>query len=165
MRRSIAIALTTVAALALGRPAWAADDRADAAQNVRASADARLAVSPLAGDVDWSLPAIEVRPATRPGPLSALYVSFAALQAFDAFSTLHGLGRGAAESNPVIAGVVGNPAAMWAVKGGVSAASILVAERLWRQHRRSASIATMVVANGVMAAVAARNAAVLGAQR
>ena len=38
--------------------------------------------------------------------------------------------------------VVGNQAAMWAMKAGVTTGSIVVAERLWRQNRRVAAIAT-----------------------
>ena len=54
---------------------------------------------------------------------------------------------------------------MWAVKGGVAFASIYVAERLWRTHHRGEAIAVMAVSSGVMAAVAANNAAILRGQR
>jgi uncharacterized protein DUF5658 len=158
MTRSMTVVLATLVGLAIGSPARAADK--DGVLKTAAAVDS-VAVAPLAADVDWSLPAIELGQAKRPGSLSMLYASFASLQIFDAVSTLHGVQRGGAEGNPVVSGLVGNPAALWALKGGVSAASIAVAERLWRQHRRGASIATMVAANGVMAAVAARNASVL----
>jgi len=36
---------------------------------------------------------------------------------------------------------------------------------LWRHHRRAEAIVTMIAANGVMAAIAARNVGVLRASR
>jgi hypothetical protein len=124
------------------------------------------AVSPvqLASDTDWSLQPMRVGAAQKPSRgalLPALYVSLAGLNIFDAYSTTKGLSRGAVEANPLLHGVAGNSAALWAVKGGTTAASIFFAERLWRQHRRAEAIAAMVVSNGVMAGVAARNASVL----
>jgi len=47
------------------------------------------------------------------------------------------------------------------VKGGVTAASILAADRLWRQGHKGKAIALMVTTNGVMAAVAAHNGSIL----
>jgi hypothetical protein len=102
-----------------------------------------------------------VVPASRGSVLPALYVSFAALTVYDAASTTAALGRGAREANPVMVGIAGNSSALWAVKGGVTVASISIAERLWRQHRRSQAIVMMMAMNGVLAAVAAHNSAVL----
>jgi hypothetical protein len=104
-------------------------------------------------------------PATRPSALPPLYVSLAALQAYDGYSTLHGLNQGARESNVLVGGLAGKPALFWAVKGGSTAVSIFMAEQLWRHHRRAEAIVTMVAANGVMAVIAARNASVLRASR
>jgi hypothetical protein len=104
-------------------------------------------------------------PATRPpsrGPiLPMLYISLAALNVYDGSSTTRALKRGAAEANPMLVGISGNPAALWAVKAGVTAGTIVTAERLWRQHRRGAAIGMMIVSNGLMAAVAAQNASVI----
>lgn len=105
------------------------------------------------------------RPAARPGMLAPLYVSLGALQAYDGYSTLKGVGRGARESNVLVGGLVDKPAAFWAVKAGSTAVSIYFAERLWREHRRAEAITVMIVTNGVMAAIAARNAAVLRSPR
>lgn len=105
------------------------------------------------------------RPAARPGMLAPLYVSLAALQAYDGYSTLKGVDRGARETNVLVGGLAGNPAAFWAVKAGSTAVSIYFAERLWREHRRAEAITVMIVTNGVMAAIAARNAAVLRSPR
>jgi hypothetical protein len=117
--------------------------------------------APLATDVDWSLPAVQVGAPARGSILPTLYASLAALNAFDAYSTTKGLSRGASEANPLMKSVAGNPTALWAVKGGATAASIVVAERLWKQNRKGQAIAVMVVTNGMMAVVAAKNASVL----
>jgi hypothetical protein len=124
--------------------------------------------STVAGDVSTfsaaelpALPAADVPQPSRGPVLPLLYVSFAALNAYDGSSTLTALKLGAVEGNPVMAGVAARPAALWAVKAGVTTASVVVAERLWRQHHRTAAIVMMVVSNGMMAAVAARNASVI----
>jgi hypothetical protein len=93
------------------------------------------------------------------GPaLPVLYGSLAALQAYDAVATLRGVNAGRVEINPMMAGVSGTPAAMWAVKASVTTAAIVASERLWRTHRRSQAIVVMAIANGVMAGVALHNA-------
>ena len=73
--------------------------------------------------------------------------------------------EGARESNALVSGLAGRPAMFWALKGGSTAMSIFMAEQLWRHHRRAEAIVTMIAANGVMAAIAARNASVLRASR
>lgn len=93
--------------------------------------------------------------------LPALYLGLSGLNAFDAYSTPEALSRGAFEANPAMRGIAANRPVMWAIKGGVTAASILVAERLWRDDRRPAAVALMVISNGLMAVVAAQNASVL----
>jgi len=120
--------------------------------------------TPSVGNVDWSLPPVEISAGPRPSVLPMLYVSFAALQGFDAYSTTAALARGAQEANPTMRGVAGNSAAVWAVKAASTAASIWFAERLWKTNRVGA-VVTMVVVNGMMASVAARNASVLKALR
>src|SRR5688572_6378075 len=119
------------------------------------------ALPPLAGDTDWSLTPVHLGGPRRGTLLPALYVSYAALNAFDAYSTTKGLKRGAVEGNLLMRGVAGQTATMWATKAGVTAGSIAVAERLWRADRKKAAIATMLIANGMTGFVAARNASVL----
>jgi hypothetical protein len=120
----------------------------------------------LTSDIDWGQPLVRTAaPTSRGALLPALYVSLAGLNVFDAYSTSKGLALGATEQNPLLKGIAGSPAAMWAVKGGATAVSIYMAERLWRKHRRAEAIAVMVISNGMMAAVAARNSAVLGRAR
>jgi hypothetical protein len=96
------------------------------------------------------------------GPmLPSMYASLIGLQAYDGYSTNHGLKNGASESNAALGVLTRHPAAVWAVKGATAFASIYVAERLWRQNRRGQAIVLMVVSNGIMAAVAANNAAII----
>lgn len=140
MIRTIAAAAVltlTVAAL----PAYAADDSKAAAATI-------------------AVPARISQSLSRPAALPALYASYAALQAFDVYSTRQGLARGAREANPLMQGVVGNTTAFVAVKAGVGIATIMAAERLWKTNK-AAAIAVMVASNGVSAIVAARNARTL----
>jgi hypothetical protein len=95
--------------------------------------------------------------AKRPIALPAMYAMQAALQALDAHSTYSALNRGAVEANPLMQGVVQNKGAMMAVKAGVAAGTILLAERMWKRGNRVGAIATMLVANGVTAMVVANN--------
>jgi len=104
---------------------------------------------------------ITVPQATRPSALPAMYASLAGLQAFDGYTTLRGVRAGATETNPLVGGLASQPAAFWTVKALSTITTIYFAEQLWRQHKRKQAIMTMVVANGVMGAVAARNASVL----
>ena len=99
---------------------------------------------------------------SRPASLPVLYVSYAALQAYDVYSTQQALARGAREVNPLMQSVVGNQAAFWAVKATATVATIAAAEHLWKHKRnRKAAIAVLVASNAVAAVVAARNASTL----
>ena len=101
------------------------------------------------------------KPVARPSILPALYAGSAVLQAYDAYSTLKALNLGAVEANPIAQGVVGNPALFIGVKAAVAAASIMAAEKMWKNHHKVAAIATMVATNSIMAMVAANNAKVI----
>jgi hypothetical protein len=103
--------------------------------------------------------------APRPLMLAPLYVAFAGLQGYDGYTTLHGVDSGAREANAIVGGLASKPAAFWAVKAGSTALTILVAEQLWRNHHRGEAIAAMVMANGLMAYVAAHNASTISATR
>jgi hypothetical protein len=46
---------------------------------------------------------------------------------------------------------------MMAVKAGVAASTILLAEKMWKRGNRTGAIATMLIVNGVTAAVVANN--------
>ena len=161
MFRTAAAALT-LTFVSLVAPAYAADRDSAAGIN---EAVTNAVANDAAGDSDASLPAVRFGRESRGSLLPSLYVSLAGLNAFDAYTTSKGLSMGASESNPMMRTVVGNQGALWAVKGGVTASSIFIAERLWKKNHKGQAIAVMVVTNGMMAAVSARNASVLRQQR
>lgn len=141
MIRTIAAAAVLILTVSV-LPGYAADDSS-------ASAAPTIAVQSRIGTA-----------LARPKALPALYVSYAALQAFDIYSTKQALARGAREANPLMQGVVGNTGAFVAVKATVAVATIVAAERLWKTNK-VAAIGIMVASNGVAAIVASRNARTL----
>ena len=159
MYRSAALVVLSLTVFSVS--AYGADETTSSAAAPTTSLEQ---VTPSVGNADWSLPPVEIGAGRRPSVLPVLYVSLAALQGFDAYSTTAALARGAQEANPMMRGVAGNSAAFWAVKAASTAGSIWAAERLWKTNRVGA-IVTMVVVNGVAASVAARNASVLKALR
>ena len=108
-----------------------------------------------------TIPAEESRPAILP----PLYVGLAALQVYDGYSTIRGVREGNRETNPLVGGLAERPVVLWSLKAATTALSIYLAEQQWRQHHRKQAIVTMIVANGVMGAVAARNASRLASRR
>jgi hypothetical protein len=104
---------------------------------------------------------IQFKAPHRPLALPGLYAGSAFLQGYDAYSTLSALKSGATEANPLMKGITRSPLAFVAVKTGLTVASILGAERLWKEDHRVAAVMMMVASNGMMAAVAAHNASVL----
>jgi hypothetical protein len=130
----------------------------------RADRDAKAGDSreaAMAGDVDWSLAPVEFGGAPkRPAVIGALSVSLAALQVFDVYSTSKGLRQGAREANPLMQNVVGNKAMFWTMKAVTTAVPMAIAAKMWKKNKVGA-IATLALANGVSALVAARNASVL----
>jgi hypothetical protein len=109
----------------------------------------------------WVLVPSELTPPPRPRVLPALYVSFAALEVFDGYSTRTALSRGGKEANPLMRGAAAHPGIFWSVKAGAAVSCIYLSEWLWRRHRRLQAVAVMVVSNGIMAAVVTRNGSVL----
>jgi hypothetical protein len=142
MTRYVTVALAA-ALLAVARPVLAQED----AETVRVEASV-----------------VADRPATRPPALMPMYVAFASMQAFDAYSTVAGTRRGAVEQNPAVGAIAAQPAAMWTLKAVGTVTTVYFAEQLWRQHRKTQAIVLMVVANATMGVVAAHNALVLHAQ-
>jgi hypothetical protein len=107
---------------------------------------------------------LEVRTAARPAPLVGLYVSLAGLQALDLVSTRRALNAGAVEANPVVAPFAGSPVALAVIKAGVTSATIVASERLWKKNRKAALL-TMIALNAAYGAVVAHNYRVAAAQR
>jgi hypothetical protein len=157
-------AAVVVAAVALShfsvKPVEAQGLAATAALLTVASTDATRGAAPSATPAGLtfseSASAPDFSRIRRPAVLPALYAMTAVTQALDAHSTMTALNRGAQEANPVMQGVASNGGALVAVKAGIAAGSIFVAEKMWRRNRAGA-IATMVALNVVTAAVAAHN--------
>ena len=159
MMRTIAAAAVLSLILSV-LPAYAADDNKGATAQPTKAEQGIVADNLVWGEnVTWGTSKV-TRSLSRPAALPALYASYAALQAFDVYSTRQALARGAREANPLMQGVVGNTGAFIAVKAGVGVATIVAAERLWKRNK-AAAIAIMVASNGVSAIVAARNARTL----
>jgi hypothetical protein len=97
----------------------------------------------------------------RPWPLPALYGSSAFFQGYDVYLTLAALKRGASEVNPVLKPISGNPVAFIAVKAGLTAASFVGAERLWKDDHRLGAVALMLASNAMMVVATAHNLTVL----
>ena len=85
-----------------------------------------------------------------------MYASFAALQALDAHSTLRAIHRGAVEQNPMLRSIASNPAALFAVKAGVAASTIVLVDKM-RNRSRVGAIVLMAGLNSVYATIVARN--------
>jgi hypothetical protein len=105
--------------------------------------------------------AIHFKKPERPWPLPSLYTSSAFLQSYDAYLTLAALKRGASEVNPILKPISGDPVAFVAVKAGLTAASFVGAERLWKDDHRLSAVALMVASNAMLIIVTAHNNAVL----
>jgi Domain of unknown function (DUF5658) len=128
------------------------------AQDLAAAPAVTFAVTPSIEQVAATPPSPVFRAAAkRPSPLVPMYVSFAALEGLDYTSTTKALASGAGrEANPVMGAIVGNRAAFFAVKAGTAAATIWMAERMWKKHPVRAVI-VMGVLNGAMGTVVAHN--------
>ena len=103
-----------------------------------------------------TLPAVRPAGARRPSALMPLYVSFGTLQVLDGHSTVRALRRGAVEANPLMRGIVGNPAGLFAVKTAGTAGVIYAGEKLWKRNK-AAAVIFMVATNSAMAWVVQHN--------
>ena len=97
----------------------------------------------------------------RPMLLPSLYAGSVIFQGYDAYSTLTALKTGATEANPLMKSITQSPAAFLALKAGMTIASIMSAERMWKDDHRVVAVVMMAVSNGMMVMVARHNAAVL----
>jgi hypothetical protein len=154
----LGVLLTAPAALA------ANDDGAATVSSTAAIVTSAFAerADPAAAALVPRAPAPSVR---RPLTLPALYVGSALLQGYDAYSTLTVMKHGGVEVNPLMRGLSKSPAAFIGIKAGVTAMSIMAAERMWKNNNRLGAVLTMVATNGLMAYVATHNARVLAQMR
>lgn len=157
MRR---ILVTTLVGLLLSATSvFAADENtATTLTPAIAAAATTLARPEMAANLNF---APRIAAPRRPLILPSLYASSAFLQGYDAYSTLAALKNGATEANPLMKGVTKSPAAFIGLKAGVTAMSIMAAERMWKDNNRIGAVLTMIASNGFMTFVAAHNAAVL----
>jgi hypothetical protein len=155
--RSLVIIFVLTAGLAPSTPVFADPTRDPPAAAAHATLASSVRTNQSGPPALANLPMALSFQRPRPSVLPALYATSAALQGYDAFSTLGALRIGAREANPFMKGVVQSPAAFMAVKAGVTTASIVAAERLWKNNHRAGAIGLMVASNVVMGMVAARN--------
>ena len=139
--RAMAVMLT-IASLSVANVAGAAE----AEDKPLVYSVTRAAVSPMVQE-----PVLK-----RPAIVSTLYVSLAAMQAWDVYSTTAALKAGAREANPVAAPFTGNPASMIGLKAVSTASTIYIAERMWKKNRVKA-IVVLAAINGATAAVSMHN--------
>lgn len=158
MRRTFAASI--LATLLVAAPAIAADtDAKGLALDVNALATTAVTVAPETPAPDFSS-RVEAR-FRRPAALPALYMASAALQGYDAYSTLTALKNGGVEANPLMKNVVSHPAVFVALKATVATTSIMAAEKMWKNGNRLGAVGVMVASNVAMGFVAANNARVL----
>ena len=92
----------------------------------------------------------------RPSLLVPLYVTFGALQAMDAHSTMQALRGGAREQNPLVEPFGRNAAALFAIKSATTVGTIVLAEKLRQRHPVKA-VVMMTAVNVAYAAIVAAN--------
>lgn len=96
------------------------------------------------------------KPGASRGLLVPLYASFATLQLLDAHSTLRAVRAGGVEQNPVVGSMANHPAALVAMKAGVAASTIVLADKM-RNRSRVGAIVLMAGLNSLYATVVAHN--------
>jgi len=117
-----------------------------------------LAVAGLRDATSAETPLPPAPAATRSsrGVLIPLYASFAALQALDAHSTTSAIHRGGVEQNPMLRSIADKPAALYAVKAGLAASTIVLADRM-RNRSRVGAIVLMAGLNSLYATIVVHN--------
>lgn len=150
MYRSAAVlTLTLILAGLLAVPA-AAQEATPTSATPLPDGIARAADDDAPGFNLWALSQQPKRPTT----LAVLYGSYGLLQGMDIVSTRKALAGGAYEANPALK--KGNMGTTIAIKAAGGAATLLIAEKMWKKNRVGA-VVLMAVANGVSAAVVAHN--------
>lgn len=149
MRFNIVWTMTLVVGLCFSNIAAAAGKEEKPVTETAVAAAKNLAVVwPMASTYEPEL--------KRPALLPALYASFAAVQAWDLYSTSIALKAGAHEANAAAAPFASNKGSMLGLKMATMAGTILCTERMWKKNRVGAVVLMMAI-NGTTAAVAMRN--------
>ena len=107
---------------------------------------------------------VDVKAGQPPIPMAPLYASFAGLTAADGYLTWRAVHNGATEANRFVAPVAGDAVGLTVLKVATGTVTVLAADRLRRQHPRTA-MWMMVAANGGMMWVVWHNAQVAGFRR
>jgi len=144
----------TVVTLALIPAMVSAQDLATSLSPVASHLD--LSGLPATATAETALPPAPAATRSSRGVLIPLYASFAALQALDAHSTSRGIHRGAVEQNPMLLSIADNPAALFAVKAGVAASTIVIADKV-RNRSRVGAIVLMAGLNSLYATIVVHN--------
>lgn len=145
-----------------------------AAPSVATAAPIVLETIPITWATDWSSyqPAGIVAPApgivlkrrlTNPEFVRKLYYGYAVLQMTDAATTLVSVNRGAREANPLLQNAAGSPAAMIGIKAATIAGTILMLEKVRKDHPVVAT-ASLIAINATLAVVAVNNVSVVTRQ-
>jgi hypothetical protein len=137
------VTLMTIATLSIASLANAAEKEETSIPN---AIERLYAIGSISHDV----------PVKRPAILPALYVTLAAMQAWDVYSTSAAMKAGASEGNPIAAPFVGNPGSMIALKVMSTASTIYFAERMWKKNRVKA-VLVLAAINGATAAISMHN--------
>lgn len=116
-----------------------------------------------AGIIAPPAPIVLQRKLTDPAFVKKMYYSYGFLQAADVVTTLVSVNQGAREFNPLLQGASQNPAAMIAIKAGTAAGTILMIEKLRKEHPVIA-VATLIAINSTLAVVAVNNVSVAARQ-
>ena len=130
---------------------------------------------PVTWAVDWTAyqpagivappaPLVLQRRLTDPDFVKKMYYGFAALQAADAVTTVVAVNRGAREANPLLQHASRNPAAMFALKAGVVAGTVITLEKIRKDHPVVA-VASLIAINSTLAVVAVNNVSVVSRQK
>jgi Domain of unknown function (DUF5658) len=90
------------------------------------------------------------------GLFASLYIGFAATQVLDVHSTLRALDAGHTEANPMMKWATSRPAAFVALKTATTTGTLLVAERIRRDHPKRAMF-LMAAIDTAFAFVVAKN--------
>jgi len=178
LRRQVAMLLrrkpAEVASVVLPPPLEGIPIAPLAAPSVATAEPIVLETIPITWATDWSSyqPAGIVAPApgivlkrrlTNPEFVRKLYYGYAVLQMTDAATTLVSVNRGAREANPLLQDAAGSPAAMIGIKAATIAGTILMLEKVRRDHPVVAT-ASLIAINATLAVVAVNNVSVVTRQ-
>jgi len=178
LRRQVAMLLrrkpAEVAAVVLTLPLEGIPIAPLAAPSVAIAEPIVLETIPITWATDWSSyqPAGIVAPApgivlkrrlTNPEFVRKLYYGYAALQMTDAATTLVSVNRGAREANPLLQHAARNPAAMIGIKAATIGGTILMLEKVRKDHPVVAT-ASLIAINATLAVVAVNNVNVVSRQ-